>query len=223
MGITLLPGMETNARNDLKDLDSTNYLWTTAELDRHIQHAVNDYQRIVPLMNTLVWVVVSSASQGPTTPITSRQAITPLPTGYLWTIRVEYPIDQEPPQYLMFREEIADMGSLYFPIAQPPVVGQNMKIWYAQAHTLSAATSTILTEHEEVISLGAVAYAAQAATRYAQHRLNASAWTPKGIQAFANERMLEYLTWLDNLRAAYSSGAVPFIQWGQFPWDWTQV
>ncbi len=223
MGITLLPGMETNARNDLKDLDSSNYLWATSELDRHIQHAVNDYQRIVPLVNDTVITVANTSSSGPTTPISTRQVINPLPAGYLWTMRVEYPIDQDPPMYLVFREEIPDMGSLYFPVGNPPNVGDSMKIWYAQMHTLNGTTSTILTEHEEIISLGAVAYAAQAATRYAQNRLNASVWTPRGIAAFATARMAEYKAMLEDLRSSYGTAGVPFVQWGDYPFDWTQV
>ena len=221
MGITLLTAMEANVRNDLKDIDATNYLFTTAELDRHIQHAVNDYQRILPVVGSMVIVVASSASLGPSTPITLRQILTP-PAGYLWTLRVEYPIDQDPPMYRVFREEIPDMGSLFFPVGDAPRVGDNMKIWYAQIHTLSAGASTILIEHEELIALGAVAYAAQAGTRYAIGRLNASGWTPKGMQAFATERLAPYQAWLDQLRDAYSTGGVPFVQWGDYPYDWVR-
>jgi len=176
MGLVLLAGMETQVRQDLKDLDASAYLWTTAEVDRHIQHAVNDYQRVIPLTAKTTIVVVASASQGPSSPITTRQVLTP-PSGYLWTLRVEYPIDQAPPAYLVFEEELPDMGSLYFPAAQAPRVGDNMGIWYAKTHTLSNAASSILTEHEELIALGAVAHAASAGTRYATGRLNASAWT----------------------------------------------
>src|SRR5579859_2954099 len=114
--------METQVRQDLKDLDSSNYLWTTAEIDRHIQHAVNDYQRVMPLVASTVIVVATSASSGPTTPIATRQSIGSLPAGYLWALRIEYPIDQEPPTYLVFREEVPDMGTYYFPGSQPPNV-----------------------------------------------------------------------------------------------------
>ncbi len=223
MGITLLPGMETNVRTDLKDLDPSSYLWQTSEIDRHLQHAVNDYQRIAPLVASTVIVVVASTSAGPSSPITTRQVLSPLPSGYLWTLRVEYPIDQEPPMYRVFREELPDQGSLFFPVGDPPTAGDTMKIWYAKAHTLNGVTSTILTEHEELIVLGAVAYAAQAATRYAQNRLNASSWTPRGIAEFARDRMAAYRAWLAELVATSSNSGAPFVQWGEFPWDWTLV
>jgi hypothetical protein len=222
MGVTLLTAMETNVRTDLKDLDASAYLWTTAEIDRHIAHAVNDYQRLIPAVGSLVLVVESSASAGPTTPITTRQVV-PHGGDYLWTLRVEYPIDQDPPTYVVFREELPDAGSLYFPVGDPPNVGDNLRIWYAKAHVLTTAESTILTEHEELIALGAVAYAATAATRYAVGRLNASAWTPRGLQLFAQERMAAYQGWLGELKASYSASGLPMPQWGDYPSNWIQV
>lgn len=222
MGTTLLVAMETNVRNDLKDLDSSNYLWATSELDRHIAHAVADYQRILPLIASTDITVASSASAGPSTPITLRQVITP-PAGYLWTLRVEYPIDQDPPMYRVFREEVPDGGSLFFPVGDPPVVGDKMRIWYAKTHTLSAGASTILQEHEELIALGAVAYAASSGTRYAVGRLNASGWTPKGMAAFAGDRQKAYAIWLDDLRSSYSASGSPMPQWGDWPSDWSRI
>ncbi|SRR5579875_3818286 len=219
MGITLLAAMTTNVRMDLKDLDSTNYLWQDSELARHIQHAVDDYQRIYPLTNDVTITVVTAANGS-----TRRQVVgSPLPTGYLWTERVEYPIDNDPPAYLVFREELLDQGTLYLPTGEPPAAGDQMKIWYAQTHTLSNTTSTILTEHEEMIALGGVAYAAQAAARYAQHRLNASYWTPKGISDFAVEKIAEYKAALEVLRSSYGTPGVPQPQWGQVDRDWYKL
>src|SRR5438105_6132153 len=103
--------MEARVRADLMDLDSSNYLWPTAVLDRHLQHAVSDYSRVLPLEGATVFTVAASASAGPNTPITLRQVFTP-PPGYLWAMRLEYPIDQHPPMYRVFREEYPTLGSL---------------------------------------------------------------------------------------------------------------
>jgi hypothetical protein len=228
LGSVLLAAMETQVRTDLKDLDSSAYLWTTVELDRHIQHAVNDYQRVMPLVGAVVIAVVASTTVGSSVPITTRQTVADpvthlLPGGYLWALRIEYPIDQEPPVYLIFREEVPDMGTYYFPGIQPPNVGDNMRVWHGKTHTLSTTVSTILIEHEELIGLGATAWATQAAARYAQGRLNASAWTPKGMQAFATERMAAYKLWLSELEESYAPSGLPIPQWGDFPSDWNSV
>ena len=219
MGVTLLAAMTTNVRNDLKDLDSTNYLWIDTELQRHIQHAVNDYQRVYPLRASETITVVADSNG-----LTRRQSVgSPLPTGYLWAERVEYPIDNDPPAYLVFREELPDLGSLYLPTGDAPAAGDSLKIWYATVHTLSNSVSTLMTEHEEVITLGSVAYAAQSATRYAQHRLNASYWTPKGISDFAVEKMAEYKLALSQVASSYSSPGVPQPQWGQVDREWYRL
>ena len=125
--------------------------------------------------------------------------------------------------YRVFREEVPDMGSLYFPVGDPPRVGDNMGIWYAKTHTLSTTVSTILIEHEELIVLGAVSYAASSGTRYAVGRLNASGWTPRGMAAFAADRLKSYQAWLDLLKADYSASGVPMPQWGDFASDWNKV
>jgi len=218
MGVTLLAAMTTNVRNDLKDLDVASYLWTDAEIQRHIQHAVNDYQKIYPLVGDSTIVAVADTNGN-----TRRQSLNPLPTGYLWAMRVEYPIDNDPPAYLVFREELIDQGTLYLPMGEPPAVGDSIKVWYAMVHTLSTTTSTLPTEHEEVITLGAVAYAAQAATRYSAGRLNASAWTPRGLQEFASERTAAYLDVLARLRASYGSSGAPMPRWGQVDREWYKL
>lgn len=219
MGVTLLTAMTTNARNDLKDLDATDYLWVDSELARHIQHAVNDYQKILPLLVEVTIVAVADGNGA-----TRRQSVgSPLPTGYLWTERVEYPIDNDPPSYLAFREELADQGTLYLPTGDPPASGDALKVWYASVHTLSASTSTIPTEHEEIIALGAMAYAAQAGERYSAGRLNASAWTPRGMQDFADKAMADYLAVLTALRSSYGSAGVPRPQWGQVDQEWYRL
>jgi|GEM_PF-2331655 len=219
MGSTLLAAMETNVRNDLKDLDSTAYLWATTEIDRHIAHAVADFQRIAPVVSNVTITVLADANNN-----TRRQSVgSPLPTGYLYAMRAEYPIDHDPPQYLIFREEIPEGGSLYFSTGDPPLAADPLKIWYASGHTLSNATSTIPQEHEELIVLGAVAYAARSSTRYTAARLNATGWTPRGLAAFATEQMKEYVRELERVRADLATAGLPVPQWGQVASDWWKI
>lgn len=227
MGTTFLAGYETNLRNDLKDLDSTNYLWATSELDRHIAHAVNDYTRVNPQVLSQTQTVVADANGN-----TWRQQISPIPSGYIFAVRVEYPIDNEGqssaspgpyPSYLKFWEEIVGQGSLYLPVGDPPTAGDSIKVWYAAVHSVTSGSSTIPTEHEELITLGASAYAATAAARYAQNRLNASYWTPRGIQQFATEVMASYKTELENLKASYEFLGRGMVQWGDVPDDWQEL
>ena len=219
MGVTLLAAMTTNLRTDLKDLDPTNQLWSDAELQRHLQHAVNDYQRALPRLLQLTFPVIPDS-----TGYTAWQVIAnPLPSNYLYTLRVEYPINNDPRTFIPFREDPPNQGGLYFDVGDPPTAGDQMKCWYAGTHQLDNGISTIPTEHEEVIALGALAYAALAASRYSQNRLNASQWTPRGLQAFAIERLTAYQSQLDALRGDYGSEQMPMPRWGQFDSDWFKL
>ncbi|MBI4308059.1 MAG: hypothetical protein HY684_04565, partial [Chloroflexi bacterium] len=44
-----LNDMRTRVRKDLRDEDSSAYRWTDAELDRHIDHALQDVSLAAPL------------------------------------------------------------------------------------------------------------------------------------------------------------------------------
>ncbi|MBX6772353.1 MAG: hypothetical protein IRY83_11550 [Chloroflexi bacterium] len=212
MGVTLLTQFAQNVRTDLKDLDPASQLWSDAELVRHIQHALDDYQAILPL-SAAVTLTAAAAPDGST----RRQVLNPRPDGYLWTERVELAAPdgtpREPRRGIAFREEPAGQGVLYLGGDALPSAGDLLLVWYAKAHTLDTSVSTVPTEHEEIIALGAVAYAARAAARYAAGRLNVSAWTPRGLADFARERMAAYLAALAALRAAYGSAGPPGPRW----------
>ena len=44
--------MRRLVRRDLHDEEATDYRWTDAELDRHIQHAVRELSLSLPLQST---------------------------------------------------------------------------------------------------------------------------------------------------------------------------
>lgn len=204
----MLTDMETNVRSDLKDLDASAYLWTTAELDRHIQHAVNDYQAICPRQLTTLLVAVADGRGA-----TRRQSLSPRPSGYLWALGVEYPVDGDPAGWPRFREDPPGSGTLDLCGPGQPAAGEDLRIWYAAVHQLDNAASTIPPEHEEIIGRGAVAYAALAAARYTATRLNASSGTSRQLAAFARERMLPYRDELARLRATTANGGLAIPAW----------
>src|SRR2546423_1311109 len=52
--------MRADLRRDLRDEDSSSYIWTDAVLNRHIQHALDDLQAIAPRIAKL-----TPAGRGP--------------------------------------------------------------------------------------------------------------------------------------------------------------
>lgn len=205
-----LTTMRSNLRKDLHDEDAGSYRWTDATLNRHIDRAVKEYGQAWPLAANVSLAATSSQRYD----LSAR-------SGYLWCERVEYPIDDDPPAYLPFREE--SVGIVYLLSDEAPVVGENLKFWYAQVHTLDALGSTIPRAHEELVALGAAGFAAVELANYTMGRLNPSADTPQWYRNWGETRLREFWTRLDGLRAARSLEVPRMVHWGSVPRTWEKV
>ena len=205
-----LTTMRANLRKDLHDEDSANIRWTDAVLNRHIDRAGKEYGQAWPL------VASGSLSAG-----SSRRYDLSAQSGYLWCGRVEYPVDDDPPRYLPFRED--GVGTVYLLGDEAPVVGENVKFWYAKAHTVDASGSTIPREHEELVALGAAGFAAVEWANYAIGRLNVSGEASEWYRAWGEARLREFWTRLDGLRAERATEGTPRPHWGGVPRRWGRV
>ncbi|MCL4534384.1 MAG: hypothetical protein M1370_04400 [Bacteroidetes bacterium] len=205
-----LTTMRSHLRVDLHDEDPTGYRWTDATLNRHIDRAVKEYGRAWPLTANVSIAATSSRRYD-----LSAQA------GYLWCERAEYPVDDDPPGFLPFREE--SVGAVYLLAGEPPVAGENIKFWYVRAHTLDVAGSTIPQEHEELVALGAAGYAAVELANYAMGHLNTSGDTPQWYRAWGEARLREFRAELERLRAARSLEVARMVHWGAVPRTWEKV
>src|SRR5438067_561450 len=107
--------MRADLRRDLRDEDSSSYIWTDAVLNRHIQHALDDLQAIAPRMARLTRAVPASPQRIDLT--------ADVPATFTWLDAIEYPIDQYPQRFLPFREEAGPKA--YLLTDRLPVVGDN--------------------------------------------------------------------------------------------------
>lgn len=202
-----LPTMRTNLRLDLHDENPAAYQWSDAMLDRHIDRALKEYSQAWPLQASVILPAINSR----------RYSLAGQP-GYLWCERVEYPVDEYPRRFLPFLEDGA--ASVVVLPEWMPVNGQDVKFWYAQAHTLDASASTIPCEHEELVALGAAGYAALQWAGFAIGRLNVSSEVPERYRAWGEARLQEFRQRLEGLRAARSFHLGPTNQWGEVPAEW---
>jgi hypothetical protein len=166
-----LATMKTLVRRDLKDEDSSNYRWQDNEIERAIARAVAELSRYVPreMKSTL------ATSDG------SREIDISSLTDRVSVDRVEFPIDGVPRQFQRFTV-YADTVTL---IGDVEGDGEDCYIYWGQVHTLAADESTVPSYLEDVLALGAVAYAVLA---QAQYRVDAAGFG--GEQA---DR--DYLSW----------------------------
>lgn len=166
-------------RRELHDEEAAAYRWSNAELDRHLQHAVNDLSLFVPLEATAVLTTTAS-----------RDLSVSGVTGLVRIEAVEYPVDQYPPVFAPF-SHWGQMLTLL--VEKTPASGESARLYYVKGHSLTASSSTVPPHLEETVALGAAAFAAlEWAAFAATLRLGSGqARSEHGAEAAARQ----YLAW----------------------------
>ena len=155
-----LSEIRTRLRIDLHDEDSTNYLWTDAHLDRHLERAVRELSAAQPHPDA---ATIQTESDGRTVPLTSL-------TDLVRVEAVEFPIGESPPTHAGYSLRGAN---LFLLTAETPKPGTSVKVLYGRLHTLDATTSTIPPHLEELVLAGAAGYAAMDKSGHAINSINA--------------------------------------------------
>ena len=140
-----LPQMHTTVRRDLKDEDAQNYRWSNDEIDRHIDHALRDFSKALPREQKADIATTADSREIDISGLTDRVTV----------FAVEYPIGYFPARYQRFafyQDTITLLGS-EFPD------GSDARIFYGKLHTLDASSSTIPSQHEDIVAIGAEGYA----------------------------------------------------------------
>jgi len=172
-----LTEMRTRVREDLQDTDSQNYRWTDDEVDGAITRVVIEYSLHAP---------IEQQDDIATTDGDSELDISSL-SGLLEIESVEFPIGYKP-KYFQRTEYWA--GHLYM---QDEGNGNDARVKWLKRHTLDAGSTTIPTEHEEIIVLGATGYLAMSASAYTVDRASiAGRHATINFKAWGKERLDRY-------------------------------
>jgi hypothetical protein len=172
-----LTEMRTRVREDLQDTDSENYRWTNDEVDGAIDRVVTEYSMYAPIQQQ--------------DDIATTDGDTELDTSSLSELlkieSVEFPTGKTP-KYMQHFEHWA--GKLYM---QDKGDGSNARVRWLKKHTLTAESTTIPTEHDEVIVLGATGYLAMSASANTVDRaFIAGSYGTVSYKAWAIERLRRY-------------------------------
>ena len=181
-----LSTFRTRLRRDLHDEDAQNYRWTDNELDRHIQHALRELSYAVPreMKATL------------TTTVGSRDLSISSLTDRLSVEAAEYPTGKYPPQYAQFS---LWEDTLTLLVDSAPAGGENVNIFYGKLHTVDATSSTVPTYLEDLLLIGAAAYAALEWASFATNRVNVggeASW--RAYETWGRERLDAFMKGLAN-------------------------
>lgn len=142
--------MRARVREDLQDEDDTNYRWTNDQVDGAIERVVREFSIVKPIQQQDDIATVDS----------SREIDISSLSELISVESVEFPIDQNPPYYQFFTKwqdtiQMTDEGD-----------GTDARVRWYKEHTLDAESSTIPTQFEEIIVLGATGYLATSASVY---------------------------------------------------------
>ena len=147
-----LSTMRTLVRRDLKDEDNSNYRWQDNEIDRAIHRAVAELSRHVPREMKTTIATADGSRDIDIVALTDRVSVD----------RVEFPVGETPRRFQRF-VLFADVITL---TGDNEGDGGDCYIYWGKVHTLDEATSTVPSHLEDILALGAAAYAVLALTQY---------------------------------------------------------
>jgi hypothetical protein len=172
-----LTEMTARVRQDLQDTDSQNYRWTDAEIEGAIDRVVTEYSLHTP---------IEQQDDIATTDGDTELDISGL-SGLLKIESVEFPMGQSP-EYYQRIEYWA--GKLYM---EDEGDGDDARVRWLKKHALTADSTTIPAEHEEIIILGATGYLAMSASAYTVDRASiAGRHATINFRAWGKERLDRY-------------------------------
>ena len=174
-----LTEIRARVRQDLKDTDAVNYIWTDAEVDAAIERVVREFSFAYPKQELSELDTVSDSKSIDISSLTNLVKV----------LSVEFPIS-DPPYLQHFniwggKIIMTDKGD-----------GTKARIKWGKLHTLDANSTTIPIQFDELIVLGATAYLALSASAYNINRatiggketpLNYSKWGQSRLDHYNRE------------------------------------
>ena len=174
-----LAEMISLVRDDLHDTDETNYRWTDAELNRHINRAVGELSESLPLPAKATLPTVAGSRELDISGLNDR----------IMVAAVEYKIGAAPPNYQQF----SIWGETLTILSGSQPDGSNCNIYYGARHTLDAQGSTLPGKYEDLAASGACGYAAIELAVYAINRVNVGGTvTPGELLEWGNQKLKHF-------------------------------
>ena len=176
---TTLTDVRDRIRKDLRDTDSANYRWPDTQLDRHIDHALNELSAAMPQEKTATLATTAGSRDLSLTSLTDLIAAE----------TVEYPVGSFPPEYTPF----ATWATTLTIQSETTPSGASAKLFYTARHALDGSGTTLTSFQVDVLVTGAAAYAALEQSAYTADRLaTGGAPVPGRYEAYARARLTAF-------------------------------
>jgi hypothetical protein len=180
-----LATMRARVREDLQDEDDANYRWTNDQVDGAIERVVKEFSIVSPIQQQDDIATVEN----------SRDIDISSLSDLVGVESVEFPIGENPSHYQKFRIwqdtlQMDDEGD-----------GGDARVRWYKEHTL-AESSTIPSQFEEIIVLGATGYLATSASVYTVDKATiAGKWATINFLKWGEQRLDRYQKKLKALKS----------------------
>jgi hypothetical protein len=189
----ILSEMRANVRRDLMD-ESAVTRFTDDQIDRAIARALTELSKYKPQEEMTALDTVSGSYEVAITTLTDRISVD----------KVEFPIDNIPRTYTRFAVYQDTLTLL-----ETQGDGNHCNIYYSSVHTLTESASTIPAYLEDVVALGATAYAALAISQYATDKANYGGENvDRDYLYWAKGRLMDFEAQLKKLKSKVKSNVM---------------
>jgi hypothetical protein len=163
-------------RRDLKD-ESSPYQWSDEEVTRHIIRALRELSERLPLPAKAILPTVTGSRELDISSLTDR----------IMVQAVEYPLDQSPTSFQRF----SLWGNTLTIISGPEPDGSNCAIYYGALHTIDTSGSTLPSQYDDLVAIGACGYAAISWAAFSINKVNVGGkMTSEEYRTWGNERLV---------------------------------
>jgi len=167
-------------RRELRDENAANQRWSDDDLDRHLHRALDELSAVWP-------------DQRKTTLTTApgSRDLSLAPLDHLVRVdAVEFPAGVWPPEFVPFQTWGQTLTLL---VDSPPPAAEDVVVYWGRRHQLELRASTLPSEAEETVLLGAGAFALLALAQYGIDRVSAGgAGAAESYQRQGEARLREF-------------------------------
>ena len=176
--MTTIADIRDRIRKDLHDTDAADYRWPDTQLDRHIEHALEEVSLAIPRELTVLV---------PTTAGSADVSLTSL-EGLIEIERAEYPAGQFPVCVAPFTR----WGETLSLVLESLPAGDDVRLSYTARHTLDASGSTLAPFLEDLVVTGAGAYAVLEQAAFTADVLTTGANVSERYEGWARARLIAF-------------------------------
>ena len=176
--MTTLADIRTRVRQDLHDTDSAAYRWSDDQLDRHIDHALDELSLAIPQELSATITATSGSADLDVSAL----------DGLIAVERIEYPAGQFPPCYVPFGRWAATV-TMVLPCLP---TGGDAKLSYTARQTLDGSGTTLAGFLEDLVVMGAAAFAVLEQAAATVDVLTTGVAVPERFEAAARARLTAF-------------------------------